>query len=407
MPIFKKTDIHQTPETNDDPIHIDTSTVYLEPSASNAAEGQATITEIEGTPWSIKAWYGQILGEDDYPNRFDHALDPTLQQYLKINDYVIKVTESLDGDTDDNIITTVIGTANLYPGVIPNQWDMFIAQMKDGRTGVFTVSEQPTRLNYLSTSAFSVTYELVDYLNGTYQAGLDGKVVKELYFDKENPTCSGATTETVDEKGPAMRELRRLYDLYYDMFFDRKTKTFILNKDNSRIYDDNIVRFMNTIVPTELRNGRTAPSSYSTPSVKYEQVSKTVLDVMIDGEMVLWYNVDTKYAKVAVDNFYSSFVMNSIMLSDIGYVYIPESQGSLNGDHEAEANYIFSEAFYDSPESDEHHTKFERLVKETMKRNFKSIDECIEIIDGELDYSDDHKLYHTIPVAIWIYLLKI
>ena len=72
-PTAKKTKLTERP--------VDTATQYSEP-----REELKIVKQLEGTPWE-GTYYQQILRDDDSPISLDLLVDPTIQQYRKIERY--------------------------------------------------------------------------------------------------------------------------------------------------------------------------------------------------------------------------------------------------------------------------------------------------------------------------------
>jgi hypothetical protein len=406
MPLFGEEEENEIPATPQAPVEpereLDTIATYQGQTPEDQLQ---TITEIEGDPWVLEAWYGQFLGEDDYPTRLDFRLDPTLQGYYRIRNYVIKTITPLSLDTDEDVISTLSGSANVYPGNTPNQWDMFVGRTKEGRRGLFTVVELPRRLSYLSYTAYEINYELVAWMDDKHQRELDRKTVKELYFDANNPTCPGKSVATVDEKQSVIEEILRLATIYYDLFFDRKMQTFIQETDLKRYYDDQCTAFLNGILPEQLRPKLPRATRYDTPNVNRHTKTKTIFDILRDGQKTFWNIIDPEFAYADTAHFYSDFVMTSIIMSDISAVYHPSTEGTLKSDTlTPDGYYVFSKNFYDESEDC---SKFERMVLDQLAGQTPDFDTLKKNIDVELENKDAELWFHLIPVALWLYVRRL
>jgi hypothetical protein len=341
MPIFNEIpqSVPKVPEPT--PV-IQTSTVYQEPTAEIQ-----TGTQLEGTPWTVN-YYSQILGRDDYPNRLDMALDPSLQQYVKVQDMTILLDGDLSGSKDEQQIGTLTGTAKVYPGIPVNQWDMFVARIPDGRLGVFTVIENPQPANLYSYSAHEITFELVAILTSSYQFELDRKTIDTLYFDPSNPTCPGKNAVAVADVLTIKRALTLLLDMLYDEYYDLLTRTLILRVDGSKYYDSSAVDFIRRILSYNVRGRRPQIQGYTTPTGEYSELYKTIWDVLSDNSTMRWDVITDKSAVIRVDSFHSPFILNGIAMTDIIAVIHPGDAGLMWSEiPESEKTlYVFSEAFY-------------------------------------------------------------
>lgn len=399
MPIFDDSDVPETPEVKQPEPVTNTATVY-EDQTVEESNRPVSITELEGTPWP-NTWYSQILGADDYPTRLDFALDPSLQQYCRINNFVLKYTDPLTLDTDDNVISTLRGEANVYPAFVPNQWDMFTARTKNGRIGVFTVTEMPRPLTYMAYPAHSVQYELTGYLDDITKRDLDRKTVKELYFNEENPLCPTENITDIVDRAEVIRRFIKYLDIYYAWFFDRRESTFINTIDGIRWYDDALTEFFNALIPHKARHKTRHPMAerYSVPSSGYQQKSRTIYDVLHDNEDTMFDYVDSEYIAPDVYDFFSEFVMHSILMTTIQRTVFPSEMKSLAGEHEVKGSYVFSADFYQRDPK----TAFESMIYQLLLRETKSFSDVDELIELDFKTRPKEELFHMIPVYLWVY----
>ena len=191
MPLFDETPSNAPVEPVKE-IVIDTTTVY---------QGDTTVptgTTLSGSPWVLKAYYSQYMSKDDYPRLIDFKLDPTLQQYVEIENFVLLMTESFSQDEDDNHISTIKGTATFYPGIVPNQWDMMVGPMSDGSMGVFTIPDVPKRAKYHKYTSHTAVIEFIGYYDEVYAEQFRIKSVDRLVFDPDNPGCPAKNIKEVE-----------------------------------------------------------------------------------------------------------------------------------------------------------------------------------------------------------------
>ena len=97
------------------------------------------ITHVEGAS-RIVDYYSQIVSGNEEPQKYSPDLAPHLQQYREIYDFEIKQTDfSFDFD-DKSQEATATGTATIYPPLIPNYGDVFIADIGNGMVGLFALT---------------------------------------------------------------------------------------------------------------------------------------------------------------------------------------------------------------------------------------------------------------------------
>jgi hypothetical protein len=118
------------------------------------------LVHIEGSSWTTD-YYSQILGVDEELSPFQPNQPSVYQQYLLVKKYELKLQGSLSISQDpETTAMTVTGNATLYPYLKPNYGDMFIADIGDGRAGMFVVNQPPTKKTILKETCWEISFEL-------------------------------------------------------------------------------------------------------------------------------------------------------------------------------------------------------------------------------------------------------
>ena len=204
-------------------------------------EGQyKAITAIEGTPLE-GTYFNQVLGGVDQPRVLDLSLDPTLQQYRKINRFPLMMESdlSISNDAQSGMIT-VTGSAIVHPGITPNYGDMFIATLPDENIGLLYI-KNAERVTYTKTSAYKVEVGLFAILTESQKDNLDLKTVEEYYFDNETKAISNTPHHTTSL---LKVNVGKLVAMYYDEFYDSQSETILVPDDTYRVYDPNMAKFL-------------------------------------------------------------------------------------------------------------------------------------------------------------------
>lgn len=375
--------------------HASTAVVY------DQAE---SIASIEGTPWYV-TYYSQALGRDDAPRQLDFGLDPSLQQYAKINNYIIAISSALNLSNDESSIATISGDGIGYPGIVPNVGDHFVAEMSDGTNGVFVLTSV-TRMSYLTTSAWTIEYELFDHYDSAYEKEFDRKTVRTNDFDA---TLGLISQEASKNTVSVVTLFNQLLDTFYDEYYDLMTLTALYPNSTKRIYDSELVIFMTRLIDTEMRAQRPRFNVYETPTGHYRKSFRTVWDALLDGD-TFGIKRAMRYSKLEPScSFSSSNVSNSIAMSPIEHVIFPSEENTLQSSGiSAESDaYVFTAAFYENDEINM--TPLEKAVREAL---------CCEIPDIDLIRDEANKFisnskkenFYFIPVLLWlivIYLKRI
>lgn len=209
------------------------------------------ITYVEGSPWTTDCYYSQVVNKDDELKPLDINISQVNQQYTAIKGLVLKVTAGLTPSQDQQSKQfTVTGTATVYPFVIPNVGDMFVADAGNGRLGLFTVTlaEQKT---ILKETCYAIEYGMVSILSDAQALNLKEKTIKTVFFKAEraalelNPVLVEEEALTVDK----LKRLRKeLIAGYISMFYSLEFKTLKVPEQSTRVYDPFVVElFLRTV----------------------------------------------------------------------------------------------------------------------------------------------------------------
>lgn len=343
------------------------------------------IVELEGTPW-IGTVYNQILGVDDEPRQLDIQLDPTLQQYRKIEDYEFLLDGDLEYSTDNSTgIDTITASVVAYPAYVPEIGDMWLAMMPGGDVGLFVVTES-TRSKYRAQSTHNVSLNLFSYPAAVELANLDIKTVETTYFNSNSKTLSIHPRD--DRNGRAI-DISKIVALYYDEFYDTDTETFLVpTDDNTLIYDPAITKFMSAIVPRNYRNINPRVRQYSVENYDYRKNFSTILDLLMRAVEYPRALLNNRMAVVDSNIFGAFNVHYNIALSKIDKVIYPKGipvNGSPMEPFDTDDEYyICSQAFYEEDEA-----------------NYTVLDTYVDkyLTGKEILYSDLVPIVNALPAA--------
>jgi hypothetical protein len=212
------------------------------------------ITYMEGSPWTVD-YYNQVITRDNDIREFDPGQVNIYQQYTKITGLEVRVTTPLtDSQESDSALVSVTGAALIYPFLVPNIGDVFVAEASEGRRGVYRV-DNVERKTFNKGSAFSIEYQLVCYVDSDqdYYRNLEDKTTKIFFFDKQRLTAGLAPT-LIEKDFKELNNLNILYEelclFYFRTFFSREYGTLILPGQQYSIYDAFVVQYILKIVNT-------------------------------------------------------------------------------------------------------------------------------------------------------------
>ncbi len=209
------------------------------------------LTHVEGSAWTTN-YYSQVLDQDSASQGQGMGTNPIHQQYRLIKGMELKVTSSLTTSQDQQTKSmNITGAATVYPFVIPNEGDMFLADVGAGREGVFEITSVERRSVFKQT-VHAIEYKMVGYsdtlVDSSGESRLDdltSKVVQTFQYDKDF-IKHGQNPLIFEEDYAHVEFLRRNYrsmlDRYFRTFFSKELSTLILPGQDHPTYDHYLVK---------------------------------------------------------------------------------------------------------------------------------------------------------------------
>ena len=214
---------------------------------------RALLTHIAGSSWITK-YYSQLLGRDNEltPQQLDK--NAVYQQYHEISELELRVTGPLtSSQTVETREFQVTGTATVYPPLIPNVGDMFLADIGDGREGLFALTST-NRLSILTDTCYEIEYILVSEADETHRRDLEKKTVKQTHFVR-NVLEQGGDPFLITEDYHTYRSLeaveKRLLGNYLPTFFFKQISSLAVPGQSYVTYDPWVVRFLQKLLDTD------------------------------------------------------------------------------------------------------------------------------------------------------------
>lgn len=206
---------------------------------------------VNGAPWSVN-YYAQVIGEHNDLREVDTSQSGLYQQYTKTIGMEIRVETPLTSSYDtDNGITTVTGTANVYPFLVPNVADYFVANAADNQLAIFRIS-QVERKTFNRDSVYSIAYDLVGLVlnQGEIFDNLEAKSVRTYHFSKDR-LIEGLSPTLRTEEYTKVMNLKALYSdmvqYYFKSFYSQEYGTLIVPGQEFAYYDPFVVNFLSQI----------------------------------------------------------------------------------------------------------------------------------------------------------------
>lgn len=204
------------------------------------------LTHVEGSSWIVD-YYSQVLGKDSPLSGQQISLSSPYQSYKKIVGLEIKVTSALSTSQDDESKEmSVNGSAVVYHSVVPNDGDMFVADIGEGKKGLFRITSS-TKKSIFRVACYEIGYSL-DTDQEAKRNDLESKVVESLYFNKDYLNL-GRDPLILASDHQARLELKKTYEVmiyqYFKKFMSNEYKTLVLPAQKGRsVYDHFLVKFL-------------------------------------------------------------------------------------------------------------------------------------------------------------------
>lgn len=248
---------------------------------------QSLITQIGGSIF-VTNYYSQLLGANDQPMPLQLEKEAAYQQY----DLIRQLEMRLQGDfsysqNEDNKGQTVTGEAIMYPGVVPNDGDMFIADAGQGRSGLFVVNTS-VKLSYYKQTCYRVQFTLVLFIDEDprYARNLEEKTVRVKHFVADFMR-QGKNPIVIDDVFAAYRDLHRVQETmiseYLRLFFSEVCQTLLIPGQSVVSYDPFLVSAVLSLLETTQSPLLRKVSAHNTDA-QYVFRATTIWDAILQVE---------------------------------------------------------------------------------------------------------------------------
>lgn len=402
MALFDETVNTSIPPVSDEPVPIDTASVYTSRSLSDTI-----ISFIDGSTFVVD-YYGQHIADATPITNYNDVIDPTLRQFQKIRKFELRATSSLALTYNETLGTSVLtGEANVYPVIAPRAGDMIVADIGDGVYGLLEVSSV-IRLSFFKESAWAIVYHLTEYLNTTNEQELLDKVVNDLVFDVSllgSPTGPIRTLSENDRAVTLDQHVLEMIEWYFDDFFSERHRTFMV-PGLTGTYDPYVVEFWNKFIPSKYILNKPGVTNYDVNNTGLTRDYKTAWDVIGEQSRGALSRVIPKmqiigttsllstrlqYGLVGnniihiVQPFVDSGVADSLPVDDISDLYQP---------------YVFSTAFYENDTANMN--DIELLINKMIDRELLNFNE-IDLVFNDLKNKTALERFHYIPLLVMLF----
>ena len=402
----------------------------------------ALLTHVEGSSYTVN-YYSQVLNDDNDVAGQNVTRSPVLQQYRLIEGLELKVTSPLVfQQVEETRNITGTGTATVYPFLVPNVGDQFLADVGDGREGVFKVTNT-VRKSIFKDTCYEINYEFEKFsdTNLFTIADFNTKTIEVFVFVKEFLQY-GQNPVLLKEDANIVRELRyRYHDImleWYQEFLSNEYKTLVVPGQGFATYDYFLCKFMMSFSTT-----------LDAPEVQYCRLlncdgddnmnTPTIWDVCKQRNDKLFRMINSRMGLTASLYFPSNPMMEGVHHTGIQYIVYPKDprqswddvrkmksakllvypltevpsiagrlselveQKDLSGlpyggcplikDVLCDDYYIFSEAFYDKDRP--HMSKLEQAVWDMLERKAVSLKLLEFFCDTYQTWGGLERFYYT------------
>lgn len=214
---------------------------------------KALLTHLEGKSWTVN-YYSQILNTDNAVSGQDVNRNAIYQGYSLIERFEFKVAQELT-DTQDEAqkSVTTTGAAHIYPCLIPNKGDMFLADIGDGREGVFEVTKSE-RKSIFKDAAHYIEYVLVDYSTDTRRLDFKTKTVITYEFVRDflqhgqNPLIVKSEYELL---GRLQARAEDIVPVYFKKYISKEFRTTAIPSQMYHMYDHFLAKALRAFFEVE------------------------------------------------------------------------------------------------------------------------------------------------------------
>lgn len=282
---------------------------------------------ISGSTWTVD-YFQQVLGEDNDLKEFDVAQGRTVQQYNLIHKLELRVDSELSSSMDsDKAMTIITGSATIYPFLIPNVGDVFIAECGKGRIGMFSITEVE-RKTFNRESVFSINYTCLFFLDEDKDKfkNLHAKVIREYVFNKDRLMQGGVPVLTTEEDNQYVRlvsEYKSIIRYYCKYFFNDEINSFSIPGQLAIAYDSFVNEFIMKIINVEDYGKLYKTTMHNIEHDEYLEQDQ-LYSVLLERDYDLLFRCNKFMTLSSTNTFNNDATIQTLKYSKIGYIVYPK-----------------------------------------------------------------------------------
>jgi len=349
------------------------------------------ITLVQGIPVVVE-YYRQRLRGSEEPAPFDPSNAATYQSYTRIRHLIIK----LEGNDAFNFNPEKGESSSMYSGwvtcdVAPIRGDVFIAEIKDGRAGLFQITEQPEIVEFTANKVYRITILMVGILQKDWADELERRVQQELVYSIDSALSGGVGLVNPDDfntMGELFSWTQTISSWIMRNWWWRPEETIAypvaVDKTGTRgtyCYDQYLIDFLSAIITPDMRAGYPVIGRLSTQYGgraigTYGTVN--IWDVILRGDInLLPMCKNSEAAMIGVDRITGTRLYGNLRSSKFGYFITTDPEEYkvyktffnmdgypiLRATPEKKVTYMFSEEFYNGVPTE----TFEKILYQSLK----------------------------------------
>ena len=242
--------------------------------------GEELLVTLPGYRWTV-TYFHRIVDEMALVTTYDPQLNPTLQDYTRVNDLTIYVEEALGSGSSDNLA----GSGIIDLNIIPNPNDLFVTKLPDGRSVIYAITSV-TRINYNNEGLFRIAYELFQEVSDVNEPVFTKLMVSTTTILNYNPdyrvthTKSLYTDDELVLRDKLTASITRLAEYWTNTFITPKTyyKMGYRGADGYLVFDPKLEDFIVSVLGISV-----LPSRTELLRVKDDRIS--ILDFIINDNI--------------------------------------------------------------------------------------------------------------------------
>lgn len=280
---------------------------------------------VSGARWSVN-YYKQIKTSENATESFNiNRLSP-YQQYEKIENFEIKVTGSLENSYNGDLAQhDVSGSGLIYPTIVPATGDVFIADIGDGQSGIFSIENINVK-SYFKDTVYEIEYKLAHQLTSELLDKLEACVVRNTYYERAYADYGANPRLEIEQHGFFKRIVtwqKHIVHHYFNMFFNNEYQTFLIPIKGQVIYDPFIVEFITRIWSIDDCSQLMDLKVYNRDTGNNNKVT-TIWDVILENNYYLISTCRNRFAAIPKTQFKTSHrSLMGVAYSRLEYIYHP------------------------------------------------------------------------------------